>query len=327
MKLCTFQSGNGPLKLGIALPERDCIVDAAAAHASLHGGPIAGLSSMLSLIESGATGQRALRELMQAASRLDPFLVDMATVRLRAPLPLPLQIRDCSVFEKHVRHGGAGMAKLKARLDGRPAPAEAPGDVPPIYRKQPIYYISNRFNVVGPEDVVYWPSYSRVMDFELELAIVIGKTGRDISPHEADQHIFGYTIFNDFSARDQQGREMEGWLGPTKGKSFDTANSIGPWIVTPDELGDPSKLTVSVRVNGKPWVTTTTDGMLHSFAQMIAFISKDETLYASELIGSGTVGGCCGLEMDQFLESGDTVELEVSKIGVLRNTVIAKTTS
>ncbi|TAK84105.1 MAG: FAA hydrolase family protein [Betaproteobacteria bacterium] len=326
MKLCTYQVGNGPMKLGVALLERNRLLDVAAAHASLRGAPMAALSSMLALIESGAAGMQVLRELTERSSSLEPHLVDMAKVKLRPPLPVPLQIRDCSVFEAHVRNGGAGMARLKARLNGQPAPAAASGDIPPVYRKQPIYYISNRFNVIGPDDVVHWPSYSRVMDFELELAIIIGRTGRDIPVSEAGQHIFGYTIFNDFSARDQQSIEMDGWLGPTKGKSFDNANSIGPWIVTTDELGDPSGLTVSVRVNGKPWVTTNTSGMLHTFADMIAFISKDETLHAGELIGSGTVGGCSGLEIDHFLESGDTVELQVSRIGVLRNKVIAKTT-
>jgi 2-keto-4-pentenoate hydratase/2-oxohepta-3-ene-1,7-dioic acid hydratase in catechol pathway len=322
MKLGTFSGTDGASRLGVAMPGSR-ILDVGAAHAAASGASAPQLASMMALIESGASGRKLIEALLRDESAIRPFVADLSRVRLRAPLPLPMQIRDCSLFEQHVRNGGAGMQKLKARLAGRPEPADIPRTVPDVYREQPIYYMSNRFSVVGPEEVVTWPSYSRVMDFELELGLVIGKTGRDIALEKAAEHIFGYTIFNDFSARDQQGREMEGWLGPTKGKTFDTGNSIGPWIVTPEELGDPRKLTVAVRVNGTEWASNTTEGMLHSYEQMIAFISRDETLHAGELIGSGTVGGCCGLEMGRFLDSGDVVELEVSGIGVLRNRVLA----
>jgi len=321
MKLATFEAAGGAVRLGMAMAGNR-ILDVAAAHGVLSGANVPQLASMQALIESGATGRALLEALLREERALQPFIAELSKVRLRAPLPLPQQIRDCSLFEQHVRNGGAGMARLKAKLAGLPEPKDMPRTVPDVYHEQPIYYISNRFSVVGPDDVVTWPSYSRVMDFELELGLVVGKTGRDIPAEEAAGHIFGYTIFNDFSARDQQGREMEGWLGPTKGKSFDTGNAIGPWIVTPEELGDPRRLTVAVRVNGLEWARNTTEGMLHTFEQMIAFVSRDETLHAGELIGSGTVGGCCGLEMGRFLEDGDTVELEVSGIGVLRNKVV-----
>jgi 2-keto-4-pentenoate hydratase/2-oxohepta-3-ene-1,7-dioic acid hydratase in catechol pathway len=99
-------------------------------------------------------------------------------------------------------------------------------------------------------------------------------------------------------------------------------NSMGPWIVTPDELGDPEKMNVEVRVNGEVWAKNSTADMLHNFEKMIEHISKDETLYPGEFIGSGTVGNCCGLEQDRFLKDGDTIELHVDKIGVLRNKVV-----
>jgi 2-keto-4-pentenoate hydratase/2-oxohepta-3-ene-1,7-dioic acid hydratase in catechol pathway len=264
-----------------------------------------------------------LRRLPLQDTAIAPFALDLASVRLLAPLPVPPQLRDCSVFAQHVSHAPLGMQRLRAALEDRTAGALPEAAVPDIYRAQPIWYISNRFSVVGHDAVVRWPGYSRVMDFELEVAVVIGRGGADISEAEAAGHIFGYTIMNDFSARDQQRREMEAGLGPTKGKSFDTGNALGPWIVTADEIPDPYALDVAVRVNGEEWAHTTTAGMLHSFAQIIAFISRNETLHPGEIIAGGTVGGCCGLELGRFLSDGATVELEVSGIGVLRNRVVA----
>ena len=133
--------------------------------------------------------------------------------------------------------------------------AEPLGDLPAVYRELPIYYITNRLTVVGPGATIRWPRYSRVMDYELEVAVVTRRTRADIPEREAGAHIFGYTIFNDFSARDRQTVEMQGRLGPAKGKSFDGSNALGPWIVTPDELGDPQTLTVEVRVNGETRAT------------------------------------------------------------------------
>jgi 2-keto-4-pentenoate hydratase/2-oxohepta-3-ene-1,7-dioic acid hydratase in catechol pathway len=193
--------------------------------------------------------------------------------------------------------------------------------LPAIYRQQPIYYITNRFSVKGTNTTVKWPRYSKVMDYELEFGIITKGKGANIPAAKARAHIFGFTIFNDFSARDAQRTEMEGRLGPAKGKSFDGGNVIGPWIVTPDEIGDPYKLRMEARVNGETRSAGMTDGMLFSFEEIIAHISQDETLMAGEFIGSGTVGNGCGLELGWYLEHGDTIELEVEKIGVLTNKV------
>jgi 2-keto-4-pentenoate hydratase/2-oxohepta-3-ene-1,7-dioic acid hydratase in catechol pathway len=202
------------------------------------------------------------------------------------------------------------------------AMAEPLEELAAVYRDVPIYYITNRFTVAGPGATVMWPRYSKVMDYELEIGIVTKRTRADIPAEEAGAHIFGYTIFNDFSARDRQAVEMLGRLGPAKGKSFDGANVLGPWIVTPDELGDSEGLNVSVRVNGELRGTGTTAGMLFSFNDIVAYASQDETIHAGEFFGSGTVGNCCGLETGRFLEGGDVIELEVQGIGVLRNTVV-----
>jgi len=195
-------------------------------------------------------------------------------------------------------------------------------ELPAVYRDLPIYYITNRFTVVGPGATVQWPRYSKLMDYELEVGVVTRRTRSNIPVHEAGAHIFGYTIFNDFSARDRQAVEMQGRLGPAKGKSFDGSNALGPWIVTPDELGDPQTLNVEVRVNGETRAKGDTRGMLFSFEELIAYASQDETIHAGEFFGSGTVGNCCGLEIGRFLDNGDTIELHVDRIGVLTNTVV-----
>ena len=165
-------------------------------------------------------------------------------------------MRDGMSFALHIRQSARGARAVQALRSRGPeafkaAMAEPLEDLPAVYRDLPIYYITNRFTVVGPGATVLWPRYSTVMDYELEIGIVTKRARANIRAEEAGAHIFGYTIFNDFSARDRQAVEMQGRLGPAKGKSFDGSNAIGPWIVTPDELGDPQTLQVEVRVNGE----------------------------------------------------------------------------
>lgn len=163
-----------------------------------------------------------------------------------------------------------------------------------------------------------WPSYTERMDYEMELGFVVGRSGRDLTPEEAADTLLGVTIFNDFSARDIQRTEMGGMLGPAKGKDF--ATGLGPWIVTLDEL-EPENLPMTVRVNGEQRSSGVSGEMMWSPAELVAWASAGEQLHPGDLIGSGTVGEGCGLELGFFLEPGDTVELEVGGIGVLRNTI------
>jgi 2-keto-4-pentenoate hydratase/2-oxohepta-3-ene-1,7-dioic acid hydratase in catechol pathway len=317
MKLATYERG-GKQSIGVVDTGKNEILDLASASG---GRPI--FATMLALIEAGPAALAEANEL--AAEWKKDAVVPLAGIRLLAPVPVPAQMRDASVYATHVRNAPRGMQRWMARKSGgeeAAAKIQAEPDVPPVYRQLPVYYITNRFSVIGPDTTVEWPRYSELMDFELEFGVFVGKRGKNISAADAKDHIFGYTIFNDFSARDQQMIEMQGRLGPTKGKSFDMGNAMGPWIVTPDELGDPEKMNVEVRVNGETWAKNTTADMLHNFEKMIAHISKDETLHPGEFIGSGTVGNCCGLEQDRFLQDGDTIELHVDKIGVLRNKVV-----
>ena len=180
------------------------------------------------------------------------------------------------------------------------------------------------FSVVGPGADVRIPRSSRKFDYELELGIFIGRKGRDIPRERAHEHIAGFTIFNDFSARDVQMREITGRLGPAKGKDFDTGNAMGPYLVTPDEVPDPYALTMTARVNGEERSRGTTAAMHYRWDEVIAYVSRDETLHPGEFIGSGTVGGGCGLEHERYLAAGDVVELEVLLSVLVPERVVAK---
>ena len=158
-------------------------------------------------------------------------------------------------FEEHVRNS---RKQVELRT-GRPQ------RVPEVGTSGPVYFKCNRFNVIGHDADVIWPSYSDWMDYELELACVIGRTGKDISSANAAAHVFGFTIFNDVSARDVQFDEMKAGLGPAKGKDFDTGNVFGPWIVTLDEIGDPHALAMEARVNGERWGGGNSRAMHHTF--------------------------------------------------------------
>jgi 2-keto-4-pentenoate hydratase/2-oxohepta-3-ene-1,7-dioic acid hydratase in catechol pathway len=285
MRLATFASSDGP-RLGAVVDGDRSVVDLSSADRRRRGRSGAALDSMLALIDAGDAG----REIADAvvADPPEEDVVSLSSVRLLAPLPEPRQIRDFLCFEEHLRNSFA------------------------------------RFSVVGPDADVVWPHYAQLLDYELELACVVGKGGVDITRDAAADHVFGWTIFNDVSARDAQMREMAGQLGPAKGKDFDTGNVFGPWIVTADELGDPHTLTMVARVNGAEWSRGTSAAMHHTFADVIAFVSQSETLHPGEVLGSGTVGTGCGLEQGRFLSPGDVVELEIERIGVLRNRIVRK---
>jgi 2-keto-4-pentenoate hydratase/2-oxohepta-3-ene-1,7-dioic acid hydratase in catechol pathway len=309
MKLGTFVAPDGAAHVGALLP----------------GGRIADLTAssrepvfrdMLSLIEAGAAGLARAGEL--AASPAVAHELDK--VKLLAPLPRPPRLRDFLSFELHVRQARANrylMGYGSERID--PAKVE----VPKIWYQRPVYYKGNHFSVVGHDAEVHWPSYSRIIDYELEIALVIGRAGRNLPADQALSHVFGYTIFNDFSARDAQYLDMASQLGPSKGKDFDTGNALGPWIATADEIGDPQRLPMTARINGETWSRGDTGTMHHGFAAMVAFASLEETLVPGEVLGSGTVGGGCGQELGRFMKHGDVIELEVGGIGVLRNRIVA----
>jgi len=226
------------------------------------------------------------------------------SVSLRAPLPEPPSVRDFYAFEAHVKKG----------FEKRGEP------MPPEWYEIPVYYQSTRQNIIGTGEDVLWPSFTEKFDYELEIAAVIGRAGRNIPAASALAHIAGFTVMNDFSARDIQRREMRVRLGPAKGKDWSTA--FGPVIVTTDEIGDPYALAMTARVNGEEWSRGSTATLHWKFEQMIEFLSRDQTIRPGDILGSGTVGTGCGLELDRWVRPGDIMELEIEKIGVLRNRVV-----
>ncbi len=329
MKLVTFRDPSGAERVGALYGQGARIADLATGQESLAGAPAPALTSLQALIDGGAPALDLARRVLDHVAGVEPSgtWVEREAVRLLAPLPRPVQMRDFLCFEQHLKQSFQAAMEIQAAFTDDPQKAlremKASGhfDVPAVWYEIPIYYKCNRFSVIGPEEDVIWPGYADLLDYELELAAVIGTRGKDIPAEKARDHIFGFTIFNDVSARDYQTREMQGMLGPAKGKDFDTGNVLGPCIVTADEI-DPYNLTMIARVNGEEWSRGHSSTMHHRFDVCIAHVSQSETLYPGEILGSGTVGGGCGLEIKRFLSPGDVVELEVEGIGVLRNRIV-----
>jgi 2-keto-4-pentenoate hydratase/2-oxohepta-3-ene-1,7-dioic acid hydratase in catechol pathway len=325
MRLVTFTDGNGFARAGALLENDQIVLDLQAACQARYGSERPELVSVLALVEAGEEGLALARSMVeQVPARA---VRARAAVKLHAPIQPPPQMRDCSCFELHLRQSFAAARRARALRTPDPEATlkamntRADERVIETFNRQPIYYKCNRFAVIGIDDEFQWPSFSKALDFELEFGCYIGKRGKDISRDAARSHIVGYTIFNDMSARDAQAAEMPGMLGPAKSKDFDTANIMGPCLVTADELGDPYDLNMVARVNGEEWGRGNTRDMRWSFEDVIAHISRSETLYPGEFLGSGTVGNGCGLEQLRYLRPGDLVELEVDGIGVLSTSV------
>jgi 2-keto-4-pentenoate hydratase/2-oxohepta-3-ene-1,7-dioic acid hydratase in catechol pathway len=264
-------------------------------------------SEMISFI---AGGKRTLDTVRETLSLLDSrnelrgakgeqIIFQRDDIRLRAPLPRPRRIHDFMVVEEHVRNS----------LNSK---------VPDEWYNMPVCYKGNPDSIIGPDDTVRWPSYTEKLDYELELCAIIGRSGKNIPASEARPYIYGYSIFNDFSARDIQMREMSVGLGPFKGKDF--ATGIGPCIATADEF-DALHAPMRFRVNGEEWSSGSVGQMRFSFEQIIEYLSNEEEIYPGDVLGSGTVGRGCGLELDRWIAPGDLLEADVEGIGVLSNTV------
>jgi 2-keto-4-pentenoate hydratase/2-oxohepta-3-ene-1,7-dioic acid hydratase in catechol pathway len=305
MKLVTFTAGSEP-RLG-------ALVDGDQRVADLTASGEVQLTDMQTLIESGADG------LALARAAADGPSVPIEDVTLLSPVPVPAQIRDCLCFEEHLANCFAVLRRRNGAADDDPR-----FQIADVFYRQPIYYKANRFACIGTGHDIAWPRYGELLDYELELACWIGRAGNDIAEEDAEGHIFGYSVFNDVTARDAQMVEIAGSLGPAKGKDFDTANVLGPCIVTADEL-DVSNVAMIARINGEEVSRGTTASQTWTFPQVIAHVSQSETLHPGEVLGSGTVGWGCGFEREAMLEPGDLIELEIEGIGVLRNRIVKET--
>ncbi|WP_202318538.1 fumarylacetoacetate hydrolase family protein [Archaeoglobus neptunius] len=232
---------------------------------------------------------------------------EMDIVRLKAPIPRPRLMVDFSTFEEHVK-----MAYEKLGMD-----------VPKEWYQIPVGYKMNPSSVIGTGEPIVWPKFTQLLDYELELGIVIGKKGRDIKKEDAYEHVFGYTIVNDVSARDIELLELRAMpLGPLKSKDFDNGTVIGPCIVTRDEIKDPHNLKMIARVNGEVWSEANTKDMYWKIPDLIEHLSRDQTIYPGTVILSGTPGGGCGMHLGRLIRPGDIIEMEIEGIGTIRNQVV-----
>lgn len=315
MKLGRFvvEGLDGPVqRICMVLPEQNRVIDLRAAEA-------------LRLQAKGATREAALRyastvfpESMSAAIALGQQFLDTAAEAAEkngadASLAMdglkwgvacdPSVVRDGLTFTKHIR-------QFHERMNVTPQPAllEIPG-----------YFKGSPWTVIGHDAEVPWPARGQRIDYELELGWVIGARANNITPDTALSHLFGVTIFNDFSARDLQANEFAIGMGPTKSKDF--AYGIGPWITTIDEFSDLNAIKMSVRVNGETWGEGDTSEMLWTPEELIAYVSIGDHIQPGDVIGSGTMGDGSAFELGRSLNPGDVVELEVGGVGVLRNRI------
>lgn len=270
-------------------------------------------ASMTAFLENGEASLEAARSALgwaveQSVPTDDPLGLawSIASVTLLSPIPDPPNFRDFNTFEGHT------LAASK----------QLGSSIHPNWYEVPAYYKGTRSSISGPDSVLEWPEPSEMVDLEFEYAAVIGKGGKNLRPEHALEHIVGFTICNDLSARDLQGKEMPLLLGPGKGKDFDGSTALGPALVTIDEVGDPAALTMVARINGESVCESSTGTAYWSWGQVIEHVSRNETLLPGDVLASGTVAGGSRLESGgPFLQPGDVVELEIEKLGVLRTTI------
>lgn len=297
MKLVTYTDSSGRTAPGVLVGDGTQAVDLSGA-----------FPDMLALLDAGVEGMAAAQRMLEERVAL----VSLDEVTLLAPVPIPRRIRDCSVFEEHMAGG--------VRFAERMGIAELT-KIPDFWYEYPIYYKGNHLSVVGPDAEITWPTGGALLDYELEIAVVIGTPGKDIKAAEAMSHIAGFVIYNDLSLRDLGFPEVLGRMGPAKAKDFDTGNVLGPWLVTPDEIADPYALTMRAAVNGEYQGGGSTADMFHRWDSIIEWAARSETLVPGEVIGAGTVGGGTLAEHGRFLEPGDVISFEVDGLGVLSNRI------
>ena len=302
VRWCSFTSAaGGAPRLGAVAPSSGRVLDVGVwARSRDAETPV----DLVDLVESSAATQERVTELVRSAPEDGAGWVRVEEVTWLAPLRAPNSLRDFMAFRSHV--------ELASSRRGRPVPA--------AWDELPVFYKGNRRSVVGPGTDVAWPSFTERLDYECEVAAVVGRGGRDVAVGDAAAHVFGYTIMNDWSARDVQAREMSVGLGPAKGKDF--ATSLGPWVVTPDEWSPEDDHPMTVTVDGELWSSGSTAGRRWSFAEMLAWVSRDEDVWPTDILGSGTFGGGCGLDVDRWLQPGAVVTLAVDGLGELTNRVV-----
>lgn len=244
-------------------------------------------ADLVDLLEARDLIQQRTTELVQTAHDDSPGWLRPASVRLLAPFRAPNSLRGFRAFRDHVL---------------------------------PAYYKGNRRSIVGDGDDVPWPSYTERLDYECGVAAVVGRGGRDLGEDDARASIFGYLVVNDWTARDAERDEVAAGLGPAKAKDF--ATSFGPVLVTADEWDPDDGRDITVTVDGEVWSRGTTAGRHWTFAQLLAHVSRDEDVYPTDVLMSGTFDGGCGADADRWVRPGQTVTVAVDGLGTLTNRVV-----
>jgi 2-keto-4-pentenoate hydratase/2-oxohepta-3-ene-1,7-dioic acid hydratase in catechol pathway len=285
MRLATIQTPSGPRA---AVRQGETYVDLHATDSSLP-------ASVRGLLDAGP---EALKRAATVAGRADAVKVPVASAKLLAPIPDPPKI-------------------VCVGLNYRDHAAESGAPIP----RDPVLFSKYATAIIGPGESIVLPKESQEVDYEAELVIVIGKKGRHLSKEAAIGHIAGYTIGHDVSARDWQlKKDGKQWM---VGKTFDTFAPLGPELVTPDEVGDPHKLGIKLRLNGNMMQNSTTEQMIFSAGELVAYLSIVFTLQPGDVIYTGTPPGVgAARKPPVFLKGGDVVEVEIDRLGVLRNPVV-----
>jgi 2-keto-4-pentenoate hydratase/2-oxohepta-3-ene-1,7-dioic acid hydratase in catechol pathway len=281
---------------------------------------------MIRFLEGGDVGREmADKALAYAGERLkveaqprgpqgQRLAFDESEIRWLAPVPRPPMIRDGILLLDHYRLGMERLFKI-AEKDRMPEAA----------KNMPIFWKPSRAAVAGHREPIRWPRYSEKLDYEFELGAYIGKRGKDIAAGQAQAHIAGYTIFNDLGLRDVQPAELSLRMGPAKAKDFETSKIMGPCLVTADELPNVDNLRLVTRVNGEVWFDGRLSNWAFTFADLIAYVSRDETVNVGDFFGSGPPAHSVGFEIDKWIKAGDMVECEIEGIGVLSNPIVRQT--
>jgi 2-keto-4-pentenoate hydratase/2-oxohepta-3-ene-1,7-dioic acid hydratase in catechol pathway len=300
MRWASFRDAAGQERVGV--------VNGVDVHALAEG------TRLIDLLPGGREGLHAAGE---AASADPADVVSLDSLNLLAPVPRPPSVRDFYAFEEHVR-----TARKRRGLD-----------MDPDWYELPVFYFSNPVAVMGPYTDIPVPPGSSALDYELEVAAVVGKGGANLDPATAEEHIVGFCVMNDWSARDIQRREMKLSMGPVKGKDF--ATTLGPFLVTPDEIEPYRKdrafdLAMTATVNGTEYSRASLADIYWSFGEMLAYASRGTEVVPGDVIGSGTCGTGCILELSlvhgedryPWLAPGDEVSLEVERLGRITSTVV-----
>ena len=307
MKLLTYKAGT-EFRLGALV--KGFVLDL---NAALEGSGMETDLDMLSLLQMGEKGMSGAEETVDkvaqlmdegedGALRAKGVLHGIDDVEIKAPILRPRKNIVCLGlnYAEHVREGGHNKGQE------RPLP------------QNPIYFTKAPTTVVGPFDDVVYPRATEKLDYEVELAIVIGREGKYISKDEVYDHVAGYTVFNDVTARDLQRLHAQ-WF---KGKSLDTFAPMGPYIVTPEEVGDPQDLDIWLKVNDEVRQSSNTSNMIFDVKTLVSILSEGITLEVGDIIATGTPSGVGSSHPSGFLKVGDVVETGVEKIGILRNRVV-----